>query len=99
MTKMRLAELCQRNVQKWGSGLVAGARQDDARRIAFLEQHGFRYSGQFAEVNMLRSLDEPIPEFTLPTGCQNGRIEHPRDTILPIDWLQDREQMPRLCEN
>jgi mycothiol synthase len=68
--EMRLIELCQGDAQKWGEILVSGARQDDARRIAFLEQHGFRYSGEFAEVNMLRSLDEPIPESTLPSGCQ-----------------------------
>ena len=67
--EMRLGELCQRGAQKWGSALVSAARQDDARRIAFLEQHGFRYSGEFAEVNMLRSLDEPIPASTLPSGC------------------------------
>jgi ribosomal protein S18 acetylase RimI-like enzyme len=66
----RLAELCQRDRQKWGGHLVSGARQDDATRIAFLEQHGLRYSGEFAEVNMLRSLDGPIPEATLPAGCQ-----------------------------
>ncbi|MBN2305821.1 MAG: hypothetical protein JXQ72_15165, partial [Anaerolineae bacterium] len=67
----RLAELRQRDPQCWGGPLVSGARQDNARRIAFLEQHGFRYSGEFAEVNMLRSLDEPIPESpVLPAGYQ-----------------------------
>ena len=57
-----LSELRRRDPERWRGHLVSGARQDDARRIAFLEQHGFRYSGEFAEVNMLRSLDEPIPE-------------------------------------
>ncbi|MBN2304839.1 MAG: GNAT family N-acetyltransferase, partial [Anaerolineae bacterium] len=67
----RLAELRQRDPQRWGGPLVSGARQDNARRIAFLEQHGFRYSGEFAEVTMLRSLDEPIPESpVLPAGYQ-----------------------------
>lgn len=66
----RITELRRHDAQRWGGPLVSGARQDDARRIAFLEQHGFRYSGEFAEVNMLRSLDEPIPEAALPTGCQ-----------------------------
>ena len=65
----RISELRKRDPQKWSGGLVSGARQDDAKRIAFLEQHGFR-RGEYAEVNMLRSLDEPIPESTLPTGCQ-----------------------------
>jgi mycothiol synthase len=64
-----LAELCKRDAQQWGGNFVSGARQDDARRIAFLEQHGFR-RGEYAEVNMLRSLDEPIPEATFPPGCQ-----------------------------
>lgn len=73
--ELRLTELRQRDAQKWGGTLVSGARQDDARRIAFLEQHGFRYSGEFAEVNMLRSLDEPIPESTLPTGCQVRQVQ------------------------
>ena len=66
----RLAELRKRDAKQWSGNLVSGARQDNAKRIAFLEQHGFRYSGEFAEVNMLRSLDEPIPESVLPTGCQ-----------------------------
>jgi GNAT superfamily N-acetyltransferase len=68
--ELRLTELCRGDAQRWGVALVSGARQDDARRITFLEQHGFRYSGEFAEVNLLRSLDEPIPESTVPTGCQ-----------------------------
>ena len=40
--------------------LVSGARKDDVKRIAFLEQHGFQYCGDFAEINMIRSVDEPI---------------------------------------
>jgi ribosomal protein S18 acetylase RimI-like enzyme len=63
-------ELRQGDPQKWGGAMVSGARQDDIARIAFLEQHGFRYNGEFAEVNMLRWLDAPIPEPALPAGCQ-----------------------------
>ncbi len=66
----RIAQLRQDDEQRWGGGLVSGARQDDARRIVFLESHGFRYSGEFAEVNMLRALDGPLPEPVLPTGYQ-----------------------------
>jgi ribosomal protein S18 acetylase RimI-like enzyme len=66
----RIAELRQQNAKRWEGNFVSGARQDDPKRIAFLEQHGFRYSGEFAEVNMLRSLVEPIPEPVLPAGCQ-----------------------------
>jgi ribosomal protein S18 acetylase RimI-like enzyme len=65
----RLTELRKRDAQRWRGHIVSGTRQDNAKRIAFLEQHGFR-RGEYAEVNMLRSLDEPIPESTLPTGCQ-----------------------------
>ena len=66
----RVTQLRQHAAQQWGGNLASGARQDNAQRIAFLEQHGFRYCGDFAEVNMLRSLDEPIPEPVLPAGCQ-----------------------------
>jgi len=65
----RLAELRKRDAKRWSGSILAGARQDNAERIAFLEQHGFR-RGEYAEVNMLRSLDEPIPEPALPIGCQ-----------------------------
>ncbi len=66
----RLAELRTRDAQRWGGDLVSGARQDNASRIAFLEQHGFRRGGEFSEVNMLRSLAEPIPESVAPAGWQ-----------------------------
>jgi len=65
-----VTRLRRRDGKRWSGNLVSGARQDDAKRLAFLEQHGFRYSGEFAEVNMLRSLDEPIPASVLPAGCQ-----------------------------
>jgi mycothiol synthase len=88
----RVTELRRRDAQKRSGNLVSGARQDDAKRIAFLEQHGFRYRGEFAEVNMLRSLDEPIPETVLPPGCQvraleageaSDRAEGEREVWLP----------------
>lgn len=66
----RLAELRQREAGRWGGHLVSGSRQDNAKRIAFLEQHGFRQGGQFSEVNMLCSLDKPVPEAGLPAGYQ-----------------------------
>jgi ribosomal protein S18 acetylase RimI-like enzyme len=67
--ELRLSELRQRDAQRWGGNLLAGARQGDVNRIAFLEQHGFR-RGEYAEVNFLRSLDEPIPEAGIPAGYQ-----------------------------
>ena len=68
--EMRLAELRSGGVPGWSGPLVSGARQDHAKRIAFLEQHGFRRGGEFSEFNLMRSLDEPIPESALPPGCQ-----------------------------
>jgi GNAT superfamily N-acetyltransferase len=66
--EMCLTRLRQHDAKLWGGQLVSGSRQDDARRISFLEQHGFHYCGKFAEVNMLRSLSEPIPELVIPPG-------------------------------
>jgi len=66
----RISELRKSDAQRWSGNFVSGTRQDNVEQIAFLEQHGFRYSGEFAEVNMLRSLDEPIPVTVLPAGCQ-----------------------------
>jgi ribosomal protein S18 acetylase RimI-like enzyme len=65
-----LGALREQDLQLWGGRLVSGARQDNPQRIAFLEAHGFRQGGEFSEVNMLRSLDVPIPEAVLPAGCQ-----------------------------
>ena len=64
-----LAALRASDAQRWSRALVSSARQDDAERIAFLEWYGFR-AGEWVEVNMLRSLDEPIAEAVLPPGCQ-----------------------------
>jgi ribosomal protein S18 acetylase RimI-like enzyme len=66
----RLAALRRRDPSQWDGPLVTGVRQDHAERIAFLEGHGFRYRGEFTEVNMLRSLAEPVPPAVLPAGCQ-----------------------------
>ena len=66
----RINELRKYDNKQWCENLVSGSRQDDAKRIAFLEQHDFQYCGDFAEVNMIRSLDEPIPTLQLPDGYQ-----------------------------
>jgi ribosomal protein S18 acetylase RimI-like enzyme len=89
----RLLELRARDAQRWGGTLVSGSRQDNPARIAFLELHGFRLGGQFSEVNLLRSLDEPIPEPVAPAGCQvravaeigeiNNRAEAQREVWRP----------------
>jgi mycothiol synthase len=64
-----LTELRKVDAERWSDDLVSGVRQDNSRRIAFLEQHGFQ-RGEHVEVNLLRSLDEPIPEPTLSTSYQ-----------------------------
>lgn len=64
----QLRKLRRQNEKQWDGSLVSGSRQDDLKRVAFLEQHGFQYCGDFAEVNLLRSLDEPIPKSELPEG-------------------------------
>ena len=74
-TETRLAELRRRDPHHWSGRLVSGARQDNAKRIAFLEQHGFRPGGEFSEVNMICSLDEPIPKAVIPVGCQVRAVE------------------------
>jgi ribosomal protein S18 acetylase RimI-like enzyme len=61
---LRLA-LSQVDPPRWRSGLATGARQDDAHRIAFLEQSGFR-RGSHVEVNMLRLLPAPIGAASVP---------------------------------
>jgi GNAT superfamily N-acetyltransferase len=65
-----LAGLRQSDPERWSGDLVAFARQDDGKRRVFLGQHGFRYSGEFAEVNMLRTLSAPIPEPVTAPGYQ-----------------------------
>jgi mycothiol synthase len=53
----RVAKLRQGDATRWGGRMVTNTRQDDARRIAFLEQHGFRRA-EYAEVSMIRALTE-----------------------------------------
>ena len=66
----KLVELRRQDAKLWGGGLVSGSRQDNPQRMAFLEQNGFHQGGEFSEVNMLRRLDESIPEIGLPGGCR-----------------------------
>ena len=69
-TETILAGLREKNLELWGGKIVSGSRQDDLKRIAFLEQHGFHPGGEFSEVNMLCYLDKPMPEIKLPGGYQ-----------------------------
>jgi ribosomal protein S18 acetylase RimI-like enzyme len=65
----QIAELIQQDAGRWGGMLVSGARQDDLLRIAFLEEHGFQ-RGEYAEVNMICTLEGQIPETIVPAGYQ-----------------------------
>jgi mycothiol synthase len=62
-----LGELRAGDAERWKGPMMVGTRQDNAERIAFLEQHGFR-RGEYVEVNMLRSLEEALPPLDLPGG-------------------------------
>jgi len=62
-----LAELRAGDAERWKGPMMVGTRIDNAERIAFLEQHGFR-RGEYVEVNMLRSLSDPIGAQELPPG-------------------------------
>lgn len=74
-----LVELRKRDATQWSGNLVSGARQDNGKRRIFLVQHGFRYSGEFAEINMLRVLADPIPEPVSPRGYQIRSIAETND--------------------
>jgi ribosomal protein S18 acetylase RimI-like enzyme len=67
-------DLSTRNPAHFGGRCRSGAREDDQMRIAFLEENGFCPGGQFSEVDLARSLDDPIPELPLPEGCQVRNI-------------------------
>jgi mycothiol synthase len=75
-----LPELRKRNPKQWCGNLVSGARQDDPKRIAFLEGHDFRYRGEFTEVNMLQWLGKPIPEPEIPSGYQVRSVAEAGET-------------------
>jgi ribosomal protein S18 acetylase RimI-like enzyme len=62
-----LVELRAGDAERWKGPMMVGTRIDNAERIAFLEEHGFR-RGEYVEVNMLRSLGEALPPLALPGG-------------------------------
>ncbi len=82
-----LSQLRPHDADRWGGELVSGTRQDDKQRILFLEAHGFTYRGRFSEVNMLRSLSEPIPDLPIPKGYQVRE--------LGLDETSDRAAIER----
>ena len=75
----RRAELAAGDARGWGGTLMSAARQDDAPRIAFLEQHGFR-RGDHVEVTLSCSLAEPLPDTAIPAGCQIRAVAESGET-------------------
>lgn len=67
--KARLVALRSGDARTWGGDLIAGARQDASDRITLMEANGFQRR-RYVEVNMLRSLGEPIPATETPAGFQ-----------------------------
>lgn len=75
----RLIGLRAEQPERWGGVLVCGVRQDDPGRLAFLEEHGFRYRGRSAEVDTRRALDGPIPEAVVPAGFAVRSLAGPEE--------------------
>ncbi len=73
------ANLHQADPQRWSSPLATGARHDDGPRIAFLEQHGFR-RGEHVEVNLLRSLQDPLAAAAVPAPYQLRAVLGPAES-------------------
>lgn len=61
------AELRVTDAERWKGPMRVSTRVDHASRIAFLEQHGFRRA-EYVELNLLRSLDDPIGRQPVPPG-------------------------------
>ena len=80
-----LVELRRSDPKQWSGKLATMIRQDEVKRLAFLEKHGFGFIGEFAEVNMLRSLEEPIPEPTLPAGFKVREVAEKGETSIRAD--------------
>jgi ribosomal protein S18 acetylase RimI-like enzyme len=66
-----LAELRAEDAERWKGPMMVGTRIDNAERIAFLEERGF-HRGEYVEVNMLRSLEEALPQEALPPVASRG---------------------------
>lgn len=65
-----LGELRVEDPPNWGGALEAGARRSDPDRIDWLRRRGFRLRGTFSEVNLLRSLRDPVPKPEVPAGFE-----------------------------
>ncbi|MGD9675103.1 MAG: GNAT family N-acetyltransferase [Candidatus Bipolaricaulia bacterium] len=68
-----VGKLRTEDAERWKGSMVVGTRIDNAERIAFLERNGFQRA-EYVEVNMLRSLNEPIGEQALPEASPPGHV-------------------------
>lgn len=69
-----------------GTYLEAASWDDDVKRIAFLEQHGFvRQVWQQGTLRMERSLHESIPEPQLPEGYTIRHVEGEHEVEALVD--------------
>ena len=85
----RLRDLRTADVERWGGHIVSGSHQDNARRIAFLEQHGFKLGGNFSELNMMCSLEGPIPTAVLPPGFEIRSIAAQGEVTSRAEAIRD----------
>jgi mycothiol synthase len=84
----RLAELRARGARRWSSPLATTAREGDARRIAFLEAHGF-HRGEHVEVSLLRSLAELLPAPVPPANYAIRPVAGPEEASERADAEND----------
>lgn len=75
-----LVELRVGNAERWKGPMMVGTRIDNAERIAFLEQHGFQRR-EYVEVNMLRSLGDPVGEQEAPPGYEIRSLSLDTDEV------------------
>jgi ribosomal protein S18 acetylase RimI-like enzyme len=93
-----VAELRAEDAERWKGPMVVGTRQDNAERIAFLEQHGFQRR-EYVEVNMLCSLGEALPREALPREALPPPVLpsgfHVRSLAAEAGEIADRAQAHR----
>ncbi|MDY7077639.1 MAG: GNAT family N-acetyltransferase [Chloroflexota bacterium] len=80
-------ECIRRAIQESGESLTldASCRDDDTRRIALLERHGFVMQ-EMRSLHMVRSLNEPIPAPQVPVGFSIRHVtgEHEVEALVAL---------------
>lgn len=62
------------------SVIFTAVYQDDLAKVAFLLRQGF-LTGEYIEVNLTRTLHEPIPEVVLPEGFQVRQVIEEKECV------------------